>query len=84
VRWVDQWRTASSLTTQPTSDAAAQDTVAITLRSGQTITLALTQRTPDLVLVRLDEGLAYHLPGKLGETMLRPPNAPPAAATGTP
>lgn len=82
VRWVDQWKAASSTLTQPvTAPADAQD-VAIELRNGRTITLGVTQRIPDLVLVRADEALAYHLPAKAGEALLAAPNAPASQSTG--
>jgi len=74
VRWVDQWRLASSLITQPgESTSAAQATVE--LRDGRKLEFSVKARTPDLVLHRADEGLDYHLPARMSELLLTSPVA---------
>ncbi len=84
VRWVDQWRLASSVSTQPSTAGQWFERITVELSDGRAIMFAVTQRTPDLVLVREDEALAYHLPARLAEILLAPPNAPAAQPTGKP
>lgn len=81
VRWVDQWRLAGSVTTQPAADERSQERITVELRGGRAITLDVVQRLPDLVLVRGDEALAYHLPARLADVLLSPPNAAPHTST---
>lgn len=76
VRWIDQWRYASSIVTQP-GDAPGKTDAAIELRDGRRIEVAVKARTPDLVLHRRDEGLDYHFNARLASTLL----SSPAAAT---
>jgi hypothetical protein len=75
LRWVDQWRLASSIITQPRTQARARGTVQIDLRDGRTVTLSVIGATPDLVLRREDEGLEYHFASRLAGVLLAPPDA---------
>lgn len=74
IRWVEQWRYASSVTTQPAPPHTASDVV-ITLRDGRTIDFGIKARTPDLVLHRRDEGLDYHFNAGIAAMLLTPPGA---------
>jgi hypothetical protein len=76
VRWVDQWRLASSVTAQPASAAAARESIVVELRGGGSITFRVVARIPDLVLRRVDEGVDYHFPARMEALLLAPPNAP--------
>ncbi len=74
IRWVDQWRLASSVITQPgKSTAAAQ--VTVELRDGRKLEFGVKALTPDLVLHRADEGLDYHLPAGMAGQLLASPVA---------
>jgi len=84
VRWIDQWRHAGSVITQPASDAASEERIEVELRGGRTITFTVVQRSPDLVLLRSDESLAYHLPAQIGAALLTRPNAAPSTSTARP
>jgi hypothetical protein len=79
-RWVDHWRLASSLVSQPSAQeweqaSAGKPTIAIRLQDGREIAVAVRARMPYLVLVRSDEGLEYHLPAKLADVLLARPDA---------
>lgn len=74
VRWVEQWRYASSVITQPGEPAAKAD-VTIELRDGRRIEIGLKARAPDLVLHRRDEGLDYHFNARMAALLLSSPSA---------
>jgi len=74
VRWVEQWRYASSVITQPGEPAAGTD-VTIALRDGRKIELSVKARSPDLVLHRRDEGLDYHFNARMAPLLLSAPSA---------
>ncbi|RPI46395.1 MAG: DUF4340 domain-containing protein [Betaproteobacteria bacterium] len=75
VRWVDQWRLASSITTQPAEKAAAHSKIWVELKAGRSVSFSVIARTPNLVLQREDEGLDYHFPSRMESLLLTPPNA---------
>ena len=78
IRWVDQWRLASSTTTQPGVAVTAREKVTVKLNGGRAITFSVLARTPDLVLRREDEGLDYHFSARMASLLLAAPNAPAA------
>ncbi|MDD5240323.1 MAG: DUF4340 domain-containing protein [Sulfuricella sp.] len=71
-RWVDEWRHASSLLTQPYDGTPAQESLALRLRDGKTISCKILRHEPELVLLREDEKLQYHFPADIGKRLLRP------------
>jgi hypothetical protein len=73
LRWVDHWRLATSLITQPQTDAGSQRAIEVDLRDGRRLTLHVTALAPDLVLRRDDERLEYHFPSRLAGVLLAPP-----------
>jgi len=75
IRWVDQWRLASSIATLPGSATRNAESIKIELRDGRSVALAVLERTPNLILQRQDELLQYHLPASWVATLLAPPNA---------
>ena len=75
IRWVEQWRLASSVATQPGNQAQPAESIRIELRDARTIVLGVLERAPNLVLLRDDEMLQYHLPGDRAATLLSAPNA---------
>ena len=79
VRWVEQWRLASSLTTQPGARPTAGDSAVVQLRDGRSITFTVVARVPNLVLHRDDEGLEYHFPSRMETFFLASPNVAASA-----
>jgi hypothetical protein len=73
--WVEAWKNASALTVSLYTSPAPSDSVKVTLKDGRTITLGIAQRTPDVVLVREDDGVAYHFFADAGRKLLAPPTA---------
>ncbi|HUW51240.1 MAG TPA: DUF4340 domain-containing protein [Sulfuricella sp.] len=71
-RWVDEWRNASSLLTQPYDGTPAKESITLRLRDGKTIPCKILRREPELVLLREDEKLQYHFPTEVGKRLLRP------------
>ena len=71
--WVDSWRKASALTVSRHSGALPDEEIRVVLKDGRTIALGIVQRAPDVVLVRKDEGVAYHFFAEAGRRMLAPP-----------
>jgi hypothetical protein len=71
--WVEQWRLASSIITQPQTDARARGSIEVDLRDGRTLRFLVTATAPDLVLRREDERLEYHLPSRLAGVLLASP-----------
>ena len=75
LRWVDQWRLASSIITQPQTGAPARASIPVELRDGRAIKLQIIALTPDFVVRRDDEQLEYHFPSRLAQLLLAPPAA---------
>lgn len=75
LQWVDGWRHASSIITQPQTTAPAQRTIEIGLRDGRTVAVGVIATVPDLVLRRDDERLDYHFPSRLAGVLLTAPGA---------
>jgi hypothetical protein len=75
LRWVDHWRLASSILTQPQTSAPVKHRLEIDLRGGGTVALGVIATTPDLVLRREDERLDYHVPARLAAVLLAPPGS---------
>jgi hypothetical protein len=76
IRWVDRWRFASSIVTQPAEKTQAPESVRIELRDARTVVLGIIEQTPNLVLLRDDELLQYHFPASEAGMLLAAPNAP--------
>jgi hypothetical protein len=74
-RWVDHWRLASSIITQPNTRANPRGSVEVDLRDGRTIALSITATKPDFVIRREDEGLEYHFASRLAGVLLASPIA---------
>ena len=76
IRWVDRWRLASSVVTQPGGNKKQPaESIKIGLRDARTVVLGILERTPDLVLLREDESLQYHFAAGQAATLLAAPNA---------
>ena len=76
IRWVDRWRLASSVVTQPAGSKKQRgESIRIELRDARTIVLGIHERSPDLVLLREDELLQYHFAASQAAALLAAPNA---------
>jgi hypothetical protein len=78
--WVDAWVNAAAIRAEHTSRAASPEQITVDLRDGRTITLSIQQREPELVLLRHDERVEYHLFAEAGKRLIAPPGAPQKAA----
>lgn len=72
---VDEWRHAHALQVTPVTAAQTiKERVAVSFESADnkpsTLVFGVLSRRPELVLVRSDEGLAYHFPPETGDRML--------------
>ena len=75
LRWVDHWRLASSIITQPQAAAPVRRRLEIDLRGGGTVALGVIATAPDLILRREDERLDYHFPARLAAVLLAAPGS---------
>jgi len=71
-RWVDEWRHAASLVTQPYDGTPAQESFTLHLGDGKLIPCKILRREPELVLLREDEKLQYHFPAEIGKRLFSP------------
>jgi hypothetical protein len=71
-RWVDEWRHASSLITQPYDGTAPLESLTLRLGNGKLVNCKILRREPELVLLREDEKLQYHFPAEIGKRLLNP------------
>ena len=84
-RWVEEWRFASSLLTQPATGKTPIETIEVKLADGSILKLGVLNKTPELVLLRPDEKLQYHFSGEAGRRLIsRPVAAPQASESGAP
>jgi hypothetical protein len=79
IRWIEQWRHASSVITQPGPPSPSTD-VTVELRDGRRFGIGIKARTPDLVLHRSDEGLDYHFNAGMAAMLLVAPTVGEAAS----
>jgi hypothetical protein len=70
--WVDDWRQAQAIAAER-AGAIPGEHIAIRLKDGRTIQLAIARREPEVVLVRKDEGVAYRFVADVGRKLLAPP-----------
>ena len=75
VAWIGMWQHAIALRAARYDGAAPAQTARVTLKQGPPVTMGIAQREPELVLVRTDEGVAYHFAGGIGKRLLSPPGA---------
>ena len=75
MRWVDEWHLASALRVEPWTRGKPFAEIRVRLKSGGNLTLGVLARQPELVLVRTDEKLQYHLRADAAKRLLTPPMA---------
>ena len=73
MRWVDEWHLAAALRVEPWTRGKPSAEIRVRLKNGSNITLGVLARHPDLVLVRADEKLQYHLRAEAAKRLLSPP-----------
>jgi len=74
--WSDAWRNATAVQAVHYQGPATTPDVTIATKDGRSIALAILQREPELVLLRMDEGIAYHFFADTGRRLLAPPGLP--------
>lgn len=74
-RWVDDWRYASSLLTQPTSGKAPAHIINLKLEDGRTLQIGVLQQEPELILTRADEKLTFYFSQDTRQRLLSGPGA---------
>ena len=74
-RWAEQWRLASSTLTDSYHRAPSGEIITVTLSGGQQVLLRVLQAQPELLLLRTDEQLRYHIPQATARVLLAPPAA---------
>jgi len=77
VGWVQHWRHAQALRAGPLTSSPGREVVRIQLEDGRTLSLAIMQREPELVLARLDENIRFHFPADTARQLLAPPRNSP-------
>jgi hypothetical protein len=70
--WADSWRNASSTRAARSDNRAASQNITVGLKDGRSIGVGILQREPELVLLRRDEGIQYHLGDAGGKLLDRP------------
>ena len=75
-RWVAQWREGSALRAEVADTRKPLSEIHITLKSGNKVSLEVTQSEPELIVRRADLGLQYVFVGDIGKQMMSPPCAP--------
>lgn len=72
--FVQEWRHARALKVGPASSQPVKERVVITFEDDggkrSTLSVGVTARAPELVLVRADEGLEYRFPEETGQRLL--------------
>jgi len=71
-RWVDEWRYASSLVTQPWTGKPTPDSVQVQLADGKNIVFSVLRREPELILARPDEKLQFQFSSEVARRLLDP------------
>lgn len=71
--WADAWRRASAIQASHHTGPAAKEHIVIRLKDDRTLTLGILQREPELVLLRVDEGIEYHFIAATAKRLLTPP-----------
>lgn len=75
--WVAAWQHATALRVERYEGALPGPFVRATLKGGPTLTFGIVRRQPELVLVRVDDGVAYHFVSSVAQRLLSPPAAKP-------
>jgi len=71
--WVDAWRRASAMQASHQAARAAKENIVVHLKDGRAVTLGILQREPELVLLRMDEGIEFQFIAATAKRLLLPP-----------
>jgi len=74
-RWVGEWQAASALRIEPHRQGEASESVRIELANGRTLVVEILARKPEVVFLRPDQRLQYHVGAEVGKRLLSPPGA---------
>jgi hypothetical protein len=77
-QWVEDWRLASSLLTQPATVTTAPEWIEVRLTDGRTLKLGVLKKDRELLLLRPDEKLTFQFSEETRKRLLTPPTAKPA------
>jgi hypothetical protein len=75
MRWVDVWHLASALRVEPWTRGKPVAEIRVRLKNGHNLTVGVLARQPELVLVRTDEKMQYHLRVEAAKGLFSPPRA---------
>jgi hypothetical protein len=70
-----KWHLASALRVEPWTRGKPVAEIRVRLKNGGNLTLGVLARQPDLVLVRTDEKMQYHLRSEAAKRLFSPPRA---------
>jgi hypothetical protein len=73
MQWVDEWHLASALRVERWGGRKPFLEIRVRLKSGGSVMLGVIARQPELVLLRTDEKMQYHLPAEAAKRLLSPP-----------
>ena len=72
--WFKEWQALEATAVEPfTPDRAPHPFAVAKLKNGKKVRLIKMQESPELLLVREDEGMQYHFPQDVGFNILNPP-----------
>jgi hypothetical protein len=75
MRWVDEWHLVSALRVEPWTRGKPFADIRVRLKNGSNLTLGVLARQPELILVRTDEKMQYHLRSEAAKRLFSPPRA---------
>ncbi len=78
--WVGAWRQATAVRATRHEGGAPNTNIKVKLADGRTLALGILQREPELVLLRVAEGIQYHFFADTAKRLLAPPQAKSDAA----
>ncbi len=75
--WVQAWQLAyaAGCALHQGEPVAGKKEIRIALQDGKSVRLIILQQEPELVLLRVDEGIRYRFPGEIGRQLLDPYSA---------
>ena len=78
--WADAWRRANAIRAVRHDGRSATSEIKVGMKDGRTLVLGILQREPELVLLRVDEGVQYHFFANTAKRLLSPPGRKADAA----
>lgn len=78
--WAHAWQNAIALRAARHEGPQPAEAIKVTLKNGASLALGIARREPELVLVRPDEGVAFHFAAATAKRLLSPPGPSDAPA----